>query len=187
MAESRAAYRYAKAMLDIAREQNILDTVVEDFRTVEGAIEGSRDLQNLLSTPVIDAERKASLLREIFGEKVGEETRKFLALLTKKGRAPLLWGITISFRKQLDTLNGVVPAEVSSAVELTPELRAKIEARLAGIVGKQIKATYRVDESLIGGYVARIDDRLIDASVRHQLERLHETLVQEAGSWTPTL
>ncbi len=187
MAESRAAYRYAKAMLDIARELDILDTVVEDFRTLEGAIEASRDLQNLLSTPVIDAEKKTKLFLEIFQGKIGDATVRFLTLLTKKGRAPLLWETAISFRKQLDVKNGVMAAQVFSALELNPDLKAQIEAQLAGMTGNAIRATYQVDKSLIGGYIARIDNRMIDASVRHQLERLHETLAQEAGTWTPVL
>lgn len=187
MIESRAAHRYAQAMLEIAREQNILETVVEDFRTLEAAIEGSRDLQNLLATPVIDAETKASLLLEIFQGKVSDATEKFLRLIAKKGRAGLLWGITLSFRKQLDVQQGVVTAKVTTAIELNDALKGQIESRLAAMTGKQIKAHYSVNADLIGGFVARIDDRLIDASVRHQLDRLQETLAGEAGTWTATL
>lgn len=187
MIESRAAHRYAQAMLEIAREQNNLDSVVEDFRTLEFAIQESRDLQNLLATPVIDSETKADLLLEIFRDKVGDSTEIFLRLIAKKGRAGLLWGIVISFRKQLDVERGIVTAHVSTAVELKDELKKDIESRLQLMTGKRIQANYRIDADLIGGFVARVDDRMIDASVRHQLERLHETLVGEAGAWTAVL
>lgn len=187
MIESRAAHRYAKAMLEIAQEQKILDSVVEDFRTLEFAIEGSRDLQNLLDTPVIDTETKADLLLQIFQGKVSDPTEKFLRLIAKKGRSALLWSIAASFRKQLDTQQGVVTADVTTAIELENDMKGQIESRLAQMTGKKIQAKYRVDTDLIGGFVARIDDRMIDASVRHQLERLHETLVGEAGAWTATL
>lgn len=187
MVESRAAHRYAKAILDLARERNSVDEIVEDFRTIEYAISESRDLQNLLATPVIDAEQKSSLLQEIFRGKLSEMTDKFLILLAKKGRSAMLWAIAISFRKQLDHDRGIVTAEVSSAVELDESLRKAIESRLHEMTGKTISANYRVDESLIGGFVARIDDRMVDASVRHQLERLHESLAESAGTWTPTL
>jgi len=187
MVESRAAHRYAKAMLEIAHEQNSLDATVEDFRTLEHAIADSRELQNLLATPVIDAEKKAKLLGEIFQGKLGEITEKFLLLLTKKGRAQLLWNIAVSFRKQLDREKGIVTADVSSAVELNDELRKSIERRLHEMTGKTVSATYRIDEGLLGGFVARIDNRMMDASVRHQLERLHDALAEEAGTWTPAL
>lgn len=185
--ESRAAYRYAKAMLEIAVEQNILDSVIEDFRTLEFAIEGSRDLRNLLTTPVLDVERKAGLILDIFEGKVSKPTELFLRLITKKGRAPLLQGIVFSFHKQLDVKQGLVTAQVTTAVPLNDTLKKEIESRLAVMTGKKIQADYLIDSDLIGGFVARIDDRMIDASVRHQLDRLHETLVGEAGAWTATI
>ncbi len=187
MIETRVSHRYAQAMLDIAREQNILPTVVEDFKTLEYAIENSRELRSLLARPTISVETKAALLRNVFEGKVGEAVMRFLVLLAKKGRAGILHGAVISFRKQLDKDQGISTATVSSAIELDDALKGRIEQRLTQITGQKIKALYHIDQDLIGGFTARVDDLMIDASVKRQLERLHEALAQETGTWTPAL
>ena len=187
MIETRASHRYAKAMLEIARELNILPTVEEDFKTLQYAIENSSELNNLLSRPTIAVEKKAALLQEIFQEKVSEAVLRFLVLLAKKGRSGILYGTTISFHKQLNLERGIATANVVSAIELNDGLKGQIETKLTKMTGQTISAKYRVDKSLIGGFTARIDDLMIDASVRRQLVRLHETLAEEAHLWTPTL
>ncbi len=187
MIETRAAGRYAKAILDLAREQGIIEQMRADFQTLSGAIEGSRDLQNLLTRPTIPAETKAKLLKEIFSGKVSDLVLSFLDLLASKGRTGSLRSAIYSFERQLDEEMGVEAAQITSAHELDDALRASIEERLASETGSKIRATYLVDPSLIGGFTAVVGDRMIDASVHHQLQRLHETLSENAGTWTPTL
>lgn len=187
MIESRAASRYAKAMLDNARAKGNIESLVEDFRTLADAINGSRDLANLMNRPTIPVAMKASLLEEIFRGKVGDDTVLLLSLLAKKGRAEMIRGVIISFLRQLDEERDIATADIVSALELNDDLKRDLEAKLSTMSGKSIKAKYRIDPSIIGGFTARIDDRMIDASVTHQLQRLHETLSEETGTWVPSL
>ncbi|MCE2502482.1 MAG: ATP synthase F1 subunit delta [Chlorobi bacterium] len=187
MIETRASHRYAKAVLEVAHEQGNLETVVEDFKTLDYAIEGSRDLQNLLAKPTIPVETKAKLIADIFQDKVSNLVLSFLELMTKKGRAAIIPGVLLSFRKQLEKERGISPAKITSATELNHKIKSQIEQRLTELTGQSIQADYHLDRDLIGGFTARIDDLMIDASVSRQLERLHETLAAEASSWTPTL
>ena len=185
MIETRAAGRYAKAVLDHAREQGTVDQIRGDFQTLASAIDESRELQNLLNRPTLPAETKAKLLKEIFQGKVSDIVLSFLDLLAVKGRSNSLRSTIHSFERQLDDEMGVEAAQITSAHELDEALRGSIEERLASETGSKIRATYRVDPSLIGGFTAVVGDRMIDASVLNQLQRLHETLSENAGTWTP--
>lgn len=187
MIDLRAASRYAKAILDHARSEGKVDDYLEDFLTIGQAIDESRDLQLLLDRPTVPDEQKKEVLRQIFADKVSDGTMRFLALLAEKGRSGLLRGTVRAFRAQLDRERGIETAFVRSAQELDDGLRAAISDRLSRITGSEIQAVYSVDPDLIGGFTARVGDRMIDASVRHQLERLHEQLSEKAGTWTPSL
>ncbi len=176
MRRTRVAGRYAKAILGLARERQQLDAVTEDFETIRRAIIASRDLENLLVTPTVDHGLKDRILRQIFDGKISDLTMLFIALLTRKGRSADLFAISDAFRAQLDAANGVMPAVVTTAVELPADQLERIRHRLDAISGMHIRAEYRTDPTLVGGFRARFGDRLVDASVRHQLEKLHEVL-----------
>ncbi len=177
MTQTRAAQRYARAVMDIATQENALEALTEDFKTLRGALEGSRDLRNFLVTPVIDNRVKATVLGEIFAGKLGPVTERFLTLLTKKGRGEDLPAIVEAFFQLLDREQNVLPAVITTAVDLAGPQRAAVEDRLRTISGKNIRAEYKVDPELIGGFRALFGDTMIDASVRHQLDRIYESFV----------
>lgn len=181
--ESRAAARYAKAMLDNAREKGTLDVVREDFRTIEQAIDDSRPLQRMLASPIVDSDKKIAVLREIFGGKVSDDVMRFLDVLSEKGRDPLLRDVAMAFRNMLGDERGIVSADVVVAEDLDDRLKQEIQSRLASMTGKQVEARFRVDSSLVGGFTAKIADKMIDASVRNQLDRLRKSLAEGALTW----
>ncbi len=178
MATTRVAERYAKALMSLAKEQNVFDVVIEDMQTINGAIIGSRDLQLMLHSPVIDPRKKESILRQIFSEKIGTLTDHFLSLLALKGRSVDLPAIIVAFGHLLDKETNVMPATITTAVDLDVVQRQKLEQKIATISGHKVRANYVVDPSIIGGFRARFEDRMIDASVRHQLDRLRESFAE---------
>jgi F-type H+-transporting ATPase subunit delta len=180
MIQSRVAQRYAKAVMEIAKEQKDLDRVIEDFRTLRGAIKGSHELRSFLISPVIDERTKEKILRSIFEGKISDTTARFVSLMTAKGRAAELPAIIDAFQTLLDRERNIVPATITTAVEMTAEQKGRLEEQIAQLSGRNVRAEYRVDPALIGGFSARFEDTMIDASVRHQLERMRESLL--AGS-----
>src|SRR5205807_2340908 len=118
MSSSRAAERYASAVMEIAKEENVFDAVVEDFRTLRYAITNSRDLLNLLVTPVVDHRVKEKILQQLFAGKIGNVTERFISLMTRKGRAEDLPAIIEAFERLLDRERNVVPARITTAVSL---------------------------------------------------------------------
>jgi F-type H+-transporting ATPase subunit delta len=178
MIKSKVAERYAKSLLEMATEDGIVPTVETDFLMVQAAINGSRDLQNFLATPIIDDHRKESILSEIFEGKVSPLVGRFIVLMARKGRASQLPDIVEAFADLLDRMREITPATITTAVELDAEQRGRIEAHLSQMSGRTLRTQYEVDPSLIGGFRALFEDRMIDASVRHQLDRLRESLIE---------
>jgi F-type H+-transporting ATPase subunit delta len=180
MKNSRVAERYARAIIEIASDEKSLETVIADFSIIDAAIRSSNDLRNLLATPIVDERTKERILKEIFTGKISQTTERFMSLLTLKGRSNELAATVIAFQALLDEQRNVVPAQITTAVELTPDQKSQLESRIQQMSGRSVRADYRIDPEIIGGFRVRFEDTMIDASVRHQLERFHESLVDGA-------
>lgn len=177
MSSTRVAHRYAKALYDLAVERGAFDAVAADIANVRQAIAGSRELEVLLLSPVIDDRKKKSILAAIFEGKVGTEVFEFVKLLAGKGRSSDLPGMLDAFQRLVDRRMNVAPATITTAVELDDAQRKRVVEAVQQSSGCSIRATFNVDPTVIGGFRARFSDRMIDATVRHQLERLQETLL----------
>ena len=178
MIKSKVAERYAKSLLEMATEDNAVAVVEGDFQTVKQAIAGSRDLQSFLATPIIDDHRKERILTEIFAGKVSPLVERFIALMARKGRSSQLPDIVEAFEDLLDRMRAITPARITTAVALDPEQRSRIEQQLSKMSGRTLRAEYQIDPTLIGGFQALFEDRMIDGSIRHQLDRLRESLIE---------
>jgi F-type H+-transporting ATPase subunit delta len=172
--EQRVAIRYAQALIDLANERNLIEQFSKDVTTIDDVLEGSKDLRAMLHSPVIRPHLKHTVLQEVFAKHISKELLNFLELLVRKGRGALLRSTIVEFRKLVDTKQNVVRAKVTSAVELSEDQRKAIQTRLATLTGQTVVSSYFLDPSLKGGFVARIGDTQIDASLKHQLELLRE-------------
>jgi F-type H+-transporting ATPase subunit delta len=170
----RAAHRYAQALMDLAEETKSLDRLAVDMASIEETIHSSKPLRAMLASPIVRGEQQIAVLNEIFGKQVGAELMSFMRLLVKKGRAGLLLGTAEEFRKMLDVRRNITSATITSATPLSEDQSMIIQAKLENMTGKRIRAMFTTDPALRGGFIARIGDTLIDASLKHQLELLHE-------------
>lgn len=186
MADQQVAARYAKSLLDLAKEQGTLATVKQDMDLLATTVAGSRDLRLLLRNPVVKHDKKLAILTAIFGGKVSELMMRFFQIITSKNREDTLELVGEEFLKQYNRLMGVQVAEVTSAMPLTPEARATVEGLVKKQTGlQQVMLTEKVDAGLIGGFVLRVGDQQIDESVRGNLRRLRTSLTDH--SFTPSL
>ena len=170
----RAAHRYAQALMDLGEERKTLDQIALDMASIEETLHNSKPLRAMLASPVVRLEQQIDVLTRVFDKQVGREVMSFITLLVKKGRAGLLAGTAEEFRKMLDVRRNITSATITSATPLSEDQSMIIQAKLENMTGKRIRPTFNVDPALRGGFTARIDDMLIDASLRHQLEILHE-------------
>lgn len=168
---SRAAIRYAKAILDIAVLSNNSNKVNEDMMTIVEAIAASKDLSEFLSSPIITSEIKRNALTEIF-ESVQSETKSLFRLLQENKRFEILAPIAAQYNSLFDEMNGVEVANVTTAFPITPELEAKVLAKIATFSDKKITIINTVDAAIIGGFVLRIGDKQYNASVANRLQEL---------------
>jgi F-type H+-transporting ATPase subunit delta len=164
--------------MEMSQEIGTFDAIVEDVATLRSAIAGSSDLRRLLASPVIDVRRKESIIHAILEGKVSDLMMRFVTLLTSKGRSADLPEIVVAFDRLLDVERNQVRVEIRTAISLDVAQKKAIEEHLASISKRSVRPSWVVDQSIIGGFQARFDDTMVDASVRHQLDRLHESFMQ---------
>jgi F-type H+-transporting ATPase subunit delta len=175
-----AAVRYARALFDVGLKQaTSLDLVETELAAFVDLFTQNPALEKVLINPAVPVTRKRAAVTELV-LKLGVTSvlGKLLTLLAERDRLILLPDILSSYRERLLDHRHVVRAEVTTATALSTERTQEIEKRLAQVTGKTVLVSARVDESIIGGIVARIGGTVYDASVTHQLEKIRTRLAQ---------
>jgi F-type H+-transporting ATPase subunit delta len=168
---SRAAIRYAKAILETAVSTGKANKVNDDMKSIIAAVNSSADLKEFLASPIITSEVKMNVLSEVFGS-VQADTKSLFRLLQENKRFEILEAIATQFNAQFDEMNGVEVAKVTTAFPITADLEAKILAKATSISTKKITIQNTVDPSIIGGFILRIGDKQYNASVSNRLHEL---------------
>ncbi|HNU56169.1 MAG TPA: ATP synthase F1 subunit delta [Flavobacteriales bacterium] len=164
------AYRYARSLMELSKERSEVDAVNDDMGLVAETCAGSRELQVLLSSPVVKADKKEKVLDRIFAGRIGTITNTFIGIVIRKGREALLPQVAAAFNELYKQHKSIVTAEVTSAVPLTDDARKRVvELANAKHPGKSIELVEKVDPSLIGGVTIRIGDEQYDGSVSRRL------------------
>ena len=171
MKDSRAALRYAKAILDFAVDKKSTAAVERDMRSISSTIADSNELQNLLASPVIQAEVKKKALTAIFTN-VHAISQGMINLLIENKRISMLQEVAFKFIILNEKLKGQDVAYVTTAVPLTPALEKKVLNQVAQLTGNEVTLENKIDESIIGGFILRVGDLQYDASIAHQLNSL---------------
>jgi len=168
---SRAAIRYAKAILEFATDANKAEAVNNDMKSIVKAIEESSELKEFLSNPIVKQDVKKSALLEVFAS-VETETKKMFDLLLENKRFEILHSIALEYNNLFDRNNGIQLATVTTAFEITPELEKQVLAKIATFSVKKITIENIIDPSIIGGFILRIGDMQYNASVAGKLQEL---------------
>ncbi|MCG8309630.1 MAG: ATP synthase F1 subunit delta [Cytophagales bacterium] len=176
MSEFRVASRYAKSVFDLSVELKNVDKIYKDMLLLEQVCKDNRDLVTLLKNPIIRFDYKLRSLHRIFEMHVEELTLKFFGLICRKNRADILPEISRVFVSLFLDHKGIVRADVSSAVNLSSEIKKEFENIITNATGKKVDLKTNVDESLLGGYVLRIGDNQIDDSLKNKLNSLRRKL-----------
>ena len=179
MTHSAVATRYANALADVVN--TAAESTLGELRAFESVLASSSELQNALDTPAVAPSRKRAVVGRLADNlKLSRVTRNFLFVLIDHRRIASLADIVQSFETVADERLGFARADVTSARELAEPQRKQIGAHLERLSGKRIRARYSVDDSLIGGVVARIGSTVYDGSVRGQLNSLGKRLSTES-------
>ena len=170
MKSTKVAFRYAKSLLEIAQEQKNVDSVLGDMKFLLQASEGSKDFDMLVSSPIINATKKIEIFEKI--------SMDFIKLITNNGREEFLPEIARSFEAQVKESRGIVPITIISAVKLDDTTRSKIVAKVQETVKGELEIEEKIDTSFIGGFMVRMGDMQIDASIANQFNNLKQRLTR---------
>jgi len=172
MADSRILHRYATSFLETALEKNNLDVVTSDIKLLVETLDQNRQLQLMLDSPIVRPETKLSIMKEIFNEKISKESMGFVEFVISKKRESLLNSIGKRFLELRDDHLGIANVFVTTSTEFSNEQKNVLQSKLEKILDKKVRLNFKTDLNLIGGFIAKVDDTLYDASIRHQLELL---------------
>jgi len=178
MGSLRVASRYAKALLGLASERSELKAVESDINTLSSLLDSSKEFELLLVSPVVKPDQKKAVLTALLKDKLSEVTFMFIILLVSKGREGAITSIVEEAKSQLRAMNNIQAATVKTASPLDDDSRAKILAQVAKLHNGEVELKEIVDPEILGGFVLRLDDKEIDASIKRQLNTLGRKLTE---------
>jgi F-type H+-transporting ATPase subunit delta len=171
---------YARALADAVVTSKLDPArVLEELHTVQSLLAESDPLRRVLENPSIPGDRKRAVLDAI-SQRLGmiRQVRNFIAVLTDHRRLPLYTDIVKQVQQELNDRLGFADAEVSSARLLSDPEKQLLEAEITKLTGKRVRARYEQDGSLLGGAVVKVGSTIYDGSVKGQLEKIREQLVE---------
>ena len=175
MANYRVAKRYAKAFMEVLPADR-QEVAVNEMRDIIKSLKANKNLRAFFGSPIISEEKKLSISKEIF-KSFSKETQDLIMLLIQNGRSENLKEVANSVIEQYRTRNGIKKAIITSATPLTEEqlndIVQKVTQDLA-IESNKIEVEQKIDESLIGGFVLRIDDKQFDTSIKTRLSKIKQ-------------
>lgn len=178
MIENEIARKYGQAIFELAFEKEKLDEVNEDLQLLRNTIRESSDFKNLLYHPRIELEKKKEVFFKIMGDEISELTAQFCQLLIDKRRITSLKAIARDYELRLKEFSKILEVELKAAVKLPDDLIEQIRTKLADILDYEIELNTEIDEDLIGGIRIKIGDKVVDGSIKAELENLQKRLEQ---------
>ena len=175
---SLSAKNYSKALVEMVRDNVIsFEDLSKDLATVSEILETSQDLRLTLENPTVSEAVKSQIVEEVFKNEVHPQVVNFLMVLIDKNRFSEFPQIKADYEIKLDDVNKIQSVEITSAVELSEEYRERILQKLSEKLQKNIRPNWKVDENIIAGLIYRINDNVIDTSIKSKLEKLNKNLM----------
>ncbi|GGD16605.1 ATP synthase F1 subunit delta [Hyunsoonleella pacifica] len=171
MAGTRAAIRYAKAVLSLALSEKKADKVNNDMILIADTIAQNKDLADMLGNSVVKSEAKKGALLAIF-PKLNTISNGLFDVLIANKRIDILNEVAQQYTILFDEQNGKQIATVTTAVALTKDLEKKVLAKVKALTSKEVQLESIVDESILGGFILRVGDKQFDASISNKLNKL---------------
>lgn len=176
MIKGAVATRYAQALFDIAQDTDSIAKVEEELRGIVQALDESREFQQVVFHPQVPVGVKTKIVKELFADEISKTTFNFLCVILERHREAYLKDIAEAYIGLANQTRNIAEVEVTSAVELPTVHRVNLMQALSKMTGKEIRIRYQADPEIIGGLVIRLGDRIVDASVKRQLDRVKERI-----------
>ena len=174
------AKRWALALMELALEnENISkEDILDDIEEVADTINNSEELSNVINNPSISTEEKQIVFCKLFQNNIMPIVYNFLYVLNLRKRLGIIREIAIEFRKELEKVKNITRINITSAIELNDERKNDIKTKVSEKLNKDIICEWGVDNEIIAGLIFKIDESIIDNSVRHKLEDLSKEIIK---------
>ncbi|MFN8674497.1 MAG: F0F1 ATP synthase subunit delta [Candidatus Sericytochromatia bacterium] len=168
--------RYAQALFELTKDSNLTEQTQEELRDIAKVIKNNKELSELLFHPIISKSDKKEILEKLLKDKVSSTTLNFLLLLVDKKREGLIEEISELFDKMVNNLHSKVVAQVYTAIEVQREDLDSLKNRLEEYLNKNVEMKAYVDDSIMGGVLVKIGDRVIDGTLKTKFENMSRIL-----------
>jgi ATP synthase F1 delta subunit len=172
------ARRYAEALFLAALERDDLDRVTADVSGAAGLIKDDPKLQHFLESPEILTADKERVVRSVFEERSHPLVADLILLLLHKQRVPYLPDVMDLYLRRVEEHRGIIRARVLTPFPLSDDLKEKLRRRLEEKTGKKVDLAQKIEKNLIGGVTVIVGDKILDGSLRHELDELRRQLLE---------
>jgi len=167
---------YASALFEVARAEGALETVEDELFKVARTFEANEQLRSTLTDAVIPVERRLGIVEDLLGGRAAPITTALVSFVVAAGRSRELPAIIDQLVERAAADRKQVVAEVRAAIPLDAATVERLAAALSTATGKSVSVKAVVDQSILGGVIARIGDTVLDGSIRHRLDQLKEAI-----------
>ena len=178
MSEFSVSTRYATALMELAENKNIFEEISGDISLIFNTLYKSPELKVILANPIIKEDKKRAILEEIFKSKISNDMLIFLKFIIEKKRENLLPAITKRYLVLRDIKLGIIDVKIKSIYDFSEEQIMDLKNKLENYTKKKVRMSFSHDDNIIGGFIVRFDDTVIDASIKHQLNLLKKKLIE---------
>ena len=174
------AKRWALALMELAQEDSNIskEDILDDLREIASTIDSSEELSNVINNPSISTEEKQVVLCKLFQNSIMPIVYNFVFALNLRKRVGIIAEIAIEFEKELERIKNITHVNVTSAIELNEERKEDIKTKIAQKLNKDVIVDWGIDDDIIAGLIFKIDELVIDNSVKHKLEDLSKEIIK---------
>ncbi len=175
MNDSKISVRYSRALFQSALEKKMLERVYQDMKYV-AQVCTIPEIRELLKSPIIRPSKKTEILHAVFGRNLGDITFSLIDMAIKNGRESYIPAIARVFMSNTMKYNGITETVLTTAIQADDKVKKQISELISSAFKTKVELKEIVDKDIIGGFILRIDDKYIDASIRNKLRKIRKEL-----------
>jgi F-type H+-transporting ATPase subunit delta len=178
MEGTRVAARYAKSFIDLTTEQGVFEQAYADMKYISEVCKSNQDFASFLKSPIIKTDKKQAVLKEIFAGKLNKITDAYIQLITSKKREIYLAEIATEFVNQYKEKKKILTAVITTANGLDDVIRKQVMDMVKGTGSSEVVLEEKINKDIIGGFIIRVGDKQVDASILNKLNNLKRTFTE---------
>jgi len=175
MNDSKISVRYSRALFQLATEKNLLDKVSADMLFISEICKMD-EVKEVLRSPIIVPSKKTTIFKSIFEKNVEKITMTLISLLIKNGREGYLPAVARVFHDETLKYKGITETFLTTAIPISDRIRKQIIELISSEFKTKVELQENIDKEIIGGFVLKVNDNFIDASVRNKLRKIKKEL-----------